>query len=200
MKMRASTRNLKFICVLWTAMISVAACAISEEPEITPPSFSQDLSQLAPDDFQNKIEELSSIAEKHENADIRTRAHYYAALASMHYNNPSPDYTGALVHLDAFMASETEPAQDRSEVAVWHFVLSQMNMLMSEHEKLQQSYVELEKTSLESDRNYRVLSSQLKNLKQAIETQKKEIAGLEDKIKKLDALHAEIEKKKKKKD
>ncbi len=173
---------------------------MSEEPEITPPSFSQDLSQLAPEEFQGKIDELASIADKHENAEIRTQAHYYAALAYMHYNNPSPDYSGALVHLDAFMASDSEPGRDKNDVAVWHFILSQLNMLLSEHEMLKQSYVELEKKYLDSDRNNKVLSGQMRILNQTIETQKKEIAGLEDKIKKLDALHAEIEKKKKKKD
>lgn len=199
MKARATPQVLTILLFLCTALLSSIACTMYEEPDITPPAFNQDLSQIAPGDFPEKIMEFEAIAQNHENPSIRGQAHYSAALALMHYNNPSPDYARALVHLDAYMASETDPARDKSEIAIWHFVLSQLNTLLSESDMLKEKYAELRKQYQSADQGRKSLARQMKDLNQMLELQKKEIAGLEDKIKKLDALHAEIEKKKKKK-
>ncbi|MGB2905944.1 MAG: hypothetical protein WBB73_02520 [Candidatus Aminicenantaceae bacterium] len=199
MKARVTTQVLSVFLFLCAALLSSVACTMYEEPEITPPAFNQDLSQLAPEDFPEKITELEAIAQNHESSSVRCQAHYSAALALMHYNNPSPDYTRALVHLNVYMAADTDPTRDKSEIAVWHFVLSQLNIMLSDYDTLQKNYAELRKQYQSADQSRKSLAQQIKDLDQTIERQKKEIAGLEDKIKKLDALHAEIEKKKKKK-
>lgn len=171
-----------------------------EEPEITPPVFNQDLSLLAPEDFPGKILELEDIAGNHESPGIRSQAYYYAALAHVHYNNPSPDYAQALGNLDAYMGIDTaHPDMNKSEIAVGQFVLSQMVTTIQDYEKLQKSYAELRRQYRNTEDNRVFLGQQIEDLAKTIEIQRKEIAGLEDKIKKLDALHAEIEKKKKKK-
>ena len=191
-----------FLVVLFlsTGFVCTEACAVYEEPDITPPVFNQDLSLLAPEDFPGKITELEDIAGNHESPGIRSQAYYYAALAHVHYNNPSPDYARALGNLDAYMASGTEnPGQNKSEIAVWQFVISQMVTTLQDYEKLQKSFSELRQQYRNAEDNREFLGQQIEDLAKTIESQRKEIAGLEDKIKKLDALHAEIEKKKKKK-
>jgi len=176
------------------------ACAVYEEPAVTPPIFNQDLSLLAPEDFPGKITELEDIAGNHESPGIRSQAYYYAAQAHVHYNNPSPDYARALGNMDAFMAIDSEhPGKNQSEIAVWQFVISQMVTVLQDYEKLQKSYAELRQQYRNTEDNRVFLGQQIEDLAKTIERQRKEIAGLEDKIKKLDALHAEIEKKKKKK-
>lgn len=189
------------ICIfLCAGLICAEACAVYEEPEITPPVFNQDLSLLAPEDFPGKILELEDIAGNHESPGIRSQAYYYAALAHVHYNNPSPDYAQALGNLDAYMGIDTaHPDMNKSEIAVGQFVLSQMVTTIQDYEKLQKSYAELRRQYRNTEDNRVFLGQQIEDLAKTIEIQRKEIAGLEDKIKKLDALHAEIEKKKKKK-
>jgi uncharacterized coiled-coil DUF342 family protein len=185
-----------FLCA---GIVLYGACALYEEPEIAPPALSQDLSLVAPEDFPERIKELKGIAENHENPDIRIQARYYTALAYMHYNNPKPDYTEGLANLDEYMSINAEYPREKDETAIWQSVLSQMISSLRDFEKLQKNYAELRRQYLNSDDNRKFLNQQMDELNQTIERQKKEIAGLEDKIKKLDALHAEIEKKKKKK-
>jgi len=189
------------VCLcLCAGLFCTEACAVYEEPALTPPVFNQDLSLLAPEDFPGKITELEDIAGNHESPGIRSQAYYYAALAHVHYNNPSPDYARALGNLDAHMASGPEhPDQNKSELAVWQFVISQMVTVLQDYENLQKSYTELRQQYRKNEENRVFLGQQIEDLAKTIERQRKEIAGLEDKIKKLDALHAEIEKKKKKK-
>ncbi len=185
-----------FLCA---GFIHFGACAVYEEPEMTPPVFRQDLSLLAPEEFPGKITELEDIAENHENPSVRVQAYYYAALACLHYNNPAPDYAQALRNLDAYMAIDTEHPREKGEIAIWQFVLSQMVTTLQDYEKLQKSYAELRQQYRNTEKNREFLGQQIEDLAKTIDRQKKEIAGLEDKIKKLDALHAEIEKKKRKK-
>jgi len=199
MKARGSRQVLTVPLFFCTVLLSSMACTMYEEPDITPPAFNQDLSQLAPEDFPDKITEFEAIAQNHESPSVRCQAHYSAALALMHYNNPSPDYSRALVHLDTHMASETDPARDKSEIAIWHFVLSQLNILLADYDTMQKNYADMRRRYQIADQGKKGLSQQMKDLNLILERQKKEIADLEDKIKKLDALHAEIEKKKKKK-
>ena len=186
-----------FLCA---GMACLGACAVYEKPEIMPPVLNQDLSLLAPEDFPGMIAKLEDIAGNHENPSVRTQAHYYAALAHVHFNNPAPDYSRALGNLDAYMAIDTElPDKNKGEIAVWQSVFSQMVITLQGYEKLQNSYARLRQQYRSTEENREFLGQQIEDLAKTIERQRKEIAGLEDKIKKLDALHAEIEKKKKKK-
>jgi septal ring factor EnvC (AmiA/AmiB activator) len=97
------------------------------------------------------------------------------------------------------MAIDTEHPREKGEIAIWQFVLSQMVTTLLDYEKLQKNYAELRQQYRNTEKNREFLGQQIEDLAKTIDRQKKEIAGLEDKIKKLDALHAEIEKKKRKK-
>jgi DNA repair exonuclease SbcCD ATPase subunit len=201
MKPRAKILDLVMTGLILSAgVIAAGACAAYEKPETAPPVFDRDLSLLAPEDFAGKIEELEEIAENHEDPGVRAEAYYFAALAHVHYGNPQPDYSRALASLDAYMAIDAEhPRENRNEVAVWQFVLSQMVTTLKDYEKLQKSYEDLRRRYRSVEDNRKFLGQQVEELAKTIERHRKEIAALEDKIKKLDALHAEIEKKKKKK-
>ena len=117
----------------------------------------------------------------------------------MHFNNPKPDYTKALANLDEYMSFNAEYPREKGETEAWQSVLSQMITTLQSYEKLQESYEKLRKQYRNIEKNREFLGEQIQELAETIESQRKEIANLEDKIKKLDALHAEIEKKKKKK-
>jgi chromosome segregation ATPase len=116
----------------------------------------------------------------------------------MHYNNPAPDYTRALKNLDEYITRDTENATI-DEVVAWKAILLSMVNSMGEIRKLEQSLLQLQQQNSRADKDRKDLNRQIEDFSQTIERQKKEILSLEDKIRKLDALHAEIEKKKKKK-
>ncbi len=187
------------IFLLCIGIVFNGACAQYDEPEIVPPSLSQDLSLVAPEDFPATIKRLMDIAQNHHNPDICMRARYTIALAYMHYNNPNPDYLEALVNLDKYMSFNTDHSLEKSETAVWHSVLAQMITTIQNCEALQKDYEKLKQQYRGVEKNREFLGQQIQDLAETIKSQRKEIADLEDKIKKLDALHAEIEKKKKKK-
>ena len=198
MKQKLSIMAALISCLCLTFLFN-GACTLFEEPEILPSPLNQDLSLVAPEDFPETIKKLEDISENHHNPDIRNKARYTTVLVYMHYNNPNPDYMKALANLDKYMSLTTDQTPEKSETAVWHSILAQMITMLQKNEKQQESYETLRQQYRTTEKNREFLGNQIQELAETIKKQRKEIADLEDKIKKLDALHAEIEKKKKKK-
>jgi len=185
--------------VLVIAALSFSGgCMLFKKPEVAPAILREDFSLLEPEEFPEKIKQLEEIAQNHESVSVRTQAYYYVAVAYMHYNNPAPDYTQALKNLDEYITRDTENATI-DEVAAWKAILLSLVNSMGEIRKLEQSHAQLKQQYSRADKDRKDLNRQIEDFSQTIERQKKEILSLEDKIRKLDALHAEIEKKKKKK-
>jgi DNA repair exonuclease SbcCD ATPase subunit len=171
---------------------------------LVPPVFREDFARLGPDEFSGKIKELEEISQNHKREYVRNRALYYIALAHLHYNNPSPDYSKALHYLDEYIAVDTENL-DIDEIAVWKSTLNTLVDSLKEYEKLEGSYAQLKQELQGTNKNNESLNSKVKKLESAIEKQKQEIKNLgatiknlEETIQKLDVIQREIEKKKKK--
>lgn len=180
------------------AVLFSLACALPQPAEVAPPVFSVDFSGLAPDDFPEQIRQLEDVSQSHSDLHVRTRAVYYLALAYMHYNNPQPDYTRALGSLGRYIA--LDPSDEHlGEIVAWKSILGSLDSTLEEYEKLKERHSRMTRDLQRANRDRNTLSQKIKDLDQTLEAQKKEIEALQGKIKQLDALHQEIEKKKKKK-
>jgi predicted nucleic acid-binding Zn-ribbon protein len=127
---------------------------------------------------------------------VRTRALFYIALAYMHYNNPSPEYSKAVEYLDKYIALESNN-KDIDEIVAWKSTVHTLDGSLREYEKLKRSYAQLKQEYESANKNREFLNKKINDLGQVIENQKKEIESLKETIKKLDAVEREIEKKKK---
>ncbi len=186
----------KVIFILMLAvLLSSGCCSLFRALGLAPPVFREDFSLLAPEDFPEKIRQLEEIAQSHKNERVRTRAVFYIALAHMHYNNPSPDYSKALEYLDEYIALDSAN-KDIDEIVAWKFTLLSLDSSLREYEKLERDYVQLKQEYESANKDRELLNKQITDLGQMIEKQKKEISSLQEIIKKLDAVHREIEKKK----
>lgn len=194
MKRRAVTPVI-FLAILAVLLCSTR-CSMFRALGLAPPEFREDFSLLDPDDFPERIAQLEEIAQTHKNKRVRTRAVFYIALAHMHYNNPSPDYGKAISYLDAYIVLDSEN-KDIDEIVAWKSVLLILDSSLKEYEKLEGAYAQLKKDYENANKDKASLNKQINDLGQRIEKQKKEISSLEEIIKKLDAVHREIEKKKK---
>jgi DNA repair exonuclease SbcCD ATPase subunit len=194
MKRRAINKAvfLFIIAVFLSSGCSSLFRALGFAPEV----FREDFSQLDPEEFPAKIKQLMEISQNHESMSVRTRALFYIALAHMHYNNPSPDYSKALEYLDRYTALDSDN-KDIDVFVAWKSILHTMDLSFQKLEKLEKSYAELNQKYKKANNNREFLNNQMNDLAERIEKQKKEIASLEETIKKLDAVHQEIEKKKK---
>jgi predicted RNase H-like nuclease (RuvC/YqgF family) len=184
--------------VVTMAVIFSLACALPQPAEVAPPVFRVDLSGLAADDFPEKISQLEDFSQTHNDPHVRTRALYYLALAYMHYNNPQPDYTRALSSLDQYMTLDLSN-KNMDEIVAWKSILSSLDSMLKEYEKLKENHSRLTGDLQRANKDRSVKNQKIKDLDQTLEAQKKEIEALQGKIKKLDALHRQIETKKKKK-
>ena len=177
-------------------LLSSGCCSLFRALGLAPPVFREDFSLLNPEDFPEKIKQLEEISQNHKNMYVRTRALFYIALAHLHYNNPSPDYSKALKYLDEFIALDSDN-KDIDEIVAWRSNLLTLYSSLQEYEKLEKSYAQLKQEYESANKNKSFLNKQINDLSQMIEKQKKEIGSLEETIKKLDAVQQEIEKKKK---
>jgi predicted RNase H-like nuclease (RuvC/YqgF family) len=184
--------------VVTAAVLFSLACALPQPAEVAPPVFRVDLSGLAADDFPEKISQLEEFSQTHKDPHVRTRALYYLALAYMHYNNPQPDYIRALGSLDQYMTLDPSD-ENKDEIVAWKSVLSSLDSTLKEYEKLKENHSRLTGDLQRANKDRSVKNQKIKDLDQTLEAQKKEIEALQGKIKKLDALHQQIETKKKKK-
>jgi DNA repair exonuclease SbcCD ATPase subunit len=183
--------------VIMAVFLSSGCSSLFRASELAPPAFREDFSLLAPEDFPEKIKQLEAISQNHKSLSMRTRALFYIGLAHLHYNNPSPDYSKALKYLDEYIAHDSDN-KDIDEIVAWKSTLHTLDSSLREYEKLGKSYAELKQKYERANKNEKFLNQQMNDLTQRIEKQKKEIANLKETIKKLDAVHQEIEKKKKK--
>lgn len=186
----------QFIClVIMSVLLSSGCCSLFRALGIASPEFREDFSQLDPGDFPDKIKQLEEIAQNHKSQRVRARAVFYLALAYMHYNNPSPDYSKAVNYLDAYINLESDN-KDIDEIVAWKSTLLTLEDSLQECEQLERAYAQLKQQFESANKNNDSLNKQIKDLGQVIEKQKKEINNLEEIIKKLDAIQREIEKKK----
>lgn len=195
-KMKRRTFNKVIFILIMTVLLSSGRCSLFRALGIAPPVFREDFSLLAPEDFPEKIKQLEEISQSHKSEQVRTRAIFYIGLAHLHYNNPSPDYSKALKYLDEYIALDSDN-KDIDEIVVWRSTLLTLDSSLRECEKLEEDYVRLKQEYQSANKNRELLNKQINDLGQMIEKQKKEISSLEEIIKKLDAVHREIEKKKK---
>jgi outer membrane protein assembly factor BamD (BamD/ComL family) len=194
MKQRA-IHQVIFLLML-AVLLSSGSCSLFRTPGMAPAVFREDFSLLDPKDFPEKIKQLEEISQSHKSMSVRTRALFYIALAHMHYNNPSPDYSKALEYLDKYIALESNN-KDIDETVVWKSTLHTLDSSLREYKKLETSYAQLKQENERANKNREFLNKKINDLGQVIENQKKEIESLEETIKKLDTVQREIEKKKK---
>ena len=194
MKQRAI--NQVIFLVIIAVLLSSGCCSLFRALGLAPPVFREDFSLLDPEDFPEKIKQLEEISQNHKSMSVRTRALFYIALAHLHYNNPSPDYSEALKYLDKYIAVESDN-KDIDEIVAWKSTLHTLDSSLREYEKLERSYAQLTQEYKSANKNREFLNKQINDLGQMIEKQKKEIGSLEGTIKKLDTVQQEIEKKKK---
>lgn len=193
-KMKRRVVNWIISIVIIVVLLS-SGCSLFQALGLAPPDFRVDFSQIAPEDFPSKIEELEEISQNHKKMAVRTRALFYIALAHLHYNNPSPDYAKALKYLDEYIARDSDN-KDIDEIVAWRATLEILDSSLREYERLEQSYAQLKKEYESANKDKASLNKKINSLAQTIEKQKKEIASLQETIKKLDAVQREIEKKK----
>lgn len=193
--MRRSAINQLICFVIVTVVLSSGCCSLFRALGIASPVFREDFSQLDPEDFPEKIKQLEEIAQNHKNKHVRTRAVFYLALAHLHYNNPSPDYSKAVKYLDEYITLDSDN-KDIDEMVAWKSTLLTLEDSLQECEQLERAYAQLKQQLESANKNNDSLNKQIKDLGQVIEKQKKEINDLEEIIKKLDAIQREIEKKK----
>jgi len=177
-------------------LVSSGCCSLFRALGLAPPVFREDFSLLDPEDFSEKIKQLEEIAQNHKSMSVRTRALFYIALAHLHYNNPSPDYSKAIKYLDEYIALDSDN-KDIDEIVAWKATLHTLDSSLREDEKLERGYAKLKQEYESANKNRGYLNKQINDLSQMIEKQKKEIGSLQETIKKLDAVQMEIEKKKK---
>ena len=194
-KMKQRAKYIFTFFVILAVLLSTGGCSLFQALGLAPPVFREDFSSLEPEDFPAKIKELEEISQNHKRMVVRTRALFYIALAHMHYNNPSPDYPKALEYLDEYIARDSEN-EDIDEIVAWKSTLLALETSLRKYEKLEQSYDQLKQEYESANKNRASLNKQIKDLANTIEKQKKEIGNLQETIKKLDAVHQEIEKKK----
>jgi len=197
MKRRAVNKVI-FILIM-AVLLSSGCCSLFRALGLAPPVFREDFSLLAPEDFPEKIQQLEEIAQSHKSEHVRTRAVFYIGLAHLHYNNPSPDYSKALKYLDEYIALDPDN-KDIDEIVAWKSTVLTLDSSLREYEKLERDYAQLkqeyESANKSANKERELLNKQITDLGQMIEKQKKEISSLQEIIKKLDAVHREIEKKK----
>ena len=187
MKQRAIHRVIFFVIIV--VLLSSGCCSLFRAHGPAPPVFREDFSRLDPKDFSEKIRQLEEISQNHKSMAVRTRALFYIALAHMHYNNPSPDYSKAVLYLEKYIALESDN-KDRDEIVAWKFTLQTLDSSLRKYEKLERSYALLKLEYERANKNREALNK-------VIENQKKEIESLKETIKKLDVVQQEIEKKRK---
>lgn len=195
-KMKRGAINQVIFLVIMAVLLSSGCCSLFRALGLAPPVFREDFSLLDPEDFPEKIKQLEEISQNHKSMSVRTRALFYIALAHLHYNNPSPDYSKALKYLDEYIALDSDN-KDIDEIVAWKSTLHTLDSSLREYEKLERSYAQLKQEYESANKNRGFLNKQINDLAQMIEEQKKEIGSLEETIKKLDAVYQEIEKKKK---
>lgn len=195
-RMIRGTGNKVVFLIIIVIVLGSVRCSMFRSLGLARPVFREDFSQLDPSDFPAKIEELEGIARAHKNEHVRTRALFYIALAYLHYNNPSPDYSMAIRYMDEYIERDADN-QDIDEIMAWKSTLLILDNSLHEHEKLEKEYARLKQQYESTVKKGESLNTEIDNLGQLIEKQKKEISSLKEIIKKLDALHREIEKKKK---
>ena len=195
---RSAAKGIISVAIM-AVLLTSGSCSLFRALGLAPPVFREDFSSLAPEDFPEKIKQLEEISQNHKSMAVRTRALYYIALAHLHYNNPSIDYSLALEYLDKYIALDSEN-KDIDEVVAWKSTLHALETSLREYEKLEKSCAQLkqeyERANVSANQDRAALNKQIKDLSNMIENQKKEIGNLQETIKKLDAVHREIEKKK----
>jgi tetratricopeptide (TPR) repeat protein len=195
---RRAVNQVIFLAIM-AVLLSSGRCSLFRALGLAPPVFREDFSLLDPEDFPEKIKQLEEIAQSHKSKHVRNRAVFYVALAHLHYNNPSPDYSKAIKYLDEYIALDSDN-KDIDEIVAWKSTLLTLDSSLQEYEKLERDYAQLkqeyESANKSANKDRELLNKQITDLGQMIERQKKEISSLEEIIKKLDAVHREIEKKK----
>jgi len=198
-KMKRRAVNQVIFLVIMAVLLSSGSCSLFRALGLAPTVLREDFSLLAPEDFPEKIRQLEEIARSHKSEHIRSRAVFYIALAHLHYNNPSPDYSKALKYLDEYITLDSDN-KDIDEIVVWKSTLLTLDSSLREYGKLERDYAllkqEYESANKSASKERESLNKHITDLGQMIEKQKKEISNLEEIIKKLDAVHREIEKKK----
>lgn len=182
--------------VLIGVLLSAGCCSLFRPHGLTPPVLREDFSRLDPKDFPEKIKQLEEISQNDQSMTVRSRALFYMALAHMHYNNPSPDYSKAAKYLDKYIALESDN-KDKDEIVAWKSTLQTLDNSLLEYKKLEGSYAQLKQEHERAIKNRELLNKKISDLGQVIDNQKREIESLKETIKKLDAVQQEIEKKRK---
>lgn len=192
---RGALEKIFFLFIL-AGLLSPGCSSLIKDPDLTAPIFETDLSELEPEEFPERIKQLETIAQNHDSMSVRTRAHFFIALTHIHYKNPSPDYSLAIKHLDEYIALEPEKGR-RDEVVIWMSVLRDLDRSLNEYDGLKRKCELLKQENMRINKDWKYLNQEKNELARTIETQTKKISSLEEKIKKLDSLYIEIEKKKK---
>lgn len=192
---QASLEKTIFLIIITGLFFSGCSSHIIE-PVVIPPIFKVDFSELDPEEFPEKIKQLEDIAQSHESMSVRASANLYIALALIHYKNPLPDYSRAIKYLNEYIALDQDNERI-DEVMIWISVLRDLDSSIREYDDLKKNYELLKQENVRANKDWKFLNQEKNELSKTIETQKKKILSLEGKIKKLDSLYLEIEKKKK---
>jgi outer membrane protein assembly factor BamD (BamD/ComL family) len=196
MLMRKGALEKIFFIVIIAGLFSSGCSSHIEDPVVTAPIFKTDLSALEPEEFPERIKQLEAIAQNHDSISVRNRAHFYIALTHIHYKNPSPDYSLAIKHLDEYIALDPDNVRI-DEILIWMSVLRDLDRSLKEYDGLKRKCELLNQENMRINKDWKYLNQEKNDLARTIEIQTKKISSLEDKIKKLDSLYIEIEKKKK---
>jgi hypothetical protein len=184
------------LLVTAAALLSSGGCSLFQKLAPSPPTLQEDFSALRPEDFPGKIRQLEEISQRDKSPSVRNRALFYIALAYVHYKNPSPDYSKAVLYLDKYIGLESD-RKDRDEIVAWKSVVQVLDTSLEQHEKLIKDHALLQQQYDSAAKNRDLSAKKVSDLNQMIEKQKKEIEGLKATIKRLDTVQQEIEKKRK---
>jgi outer membrane protein assembly factor BamD (BamD/ComL family) len=137
--MRKGALEQIFFLIIVAGLFSPGCSSLIKDPVVTAPIFEADLSKLEPEEFPERIKQLENIAQNHESVSVRTRAHFYIALTHIHFKNPKPDYSLALMHLNDYIA--LDPENERiDEIVIWMSVLRNLDSSIREYDDLKKRH------------------------------------------------------------
>jgi len=147
---------------------------------------------LAADDFPGEIDRLLDLSRNHPNPNLRARAHLHLARLYLHRNNPRPGYQEAIRELRAYLSRPPKIRPQERDHCLNQIALCTRILELSQMAKDMRRQLEIH-SDLRSEWN-----TTLRQKDREIARLKQELSRLEEKIKKLDSLYFQIQKKKKK--
>lgn len=184
------TKTLKIIFIL--ILLSSTGCnPLLKKPVKREFSLQKDYIKFSPQKFKDEIEKLQYIVQNSQSSSLRLNAHLCLALIHLHHKNPLPDYLSSLREFEIYV-SQKPNNQINDEILNFIKVLKLFKSTNSRFEEVKNEVSGLSKLNKKLEINIKIKKSEINKLKTEIEE-------LKGKIKKLDSLYFQIEKKKRKK-